>query len=61
MPDPRAVAAQVMDLLHQPRIDEGTPLEDIHLQESITDILEEALNEEYRDGVIEGERNSRFP
>ena len=59
MPDPREVAAQIIDLvLHQPRIDADTPLEEIHLQESIADIVEEALDEEYRSGVREGESNS---
>lgn len=59
MPDPREVAAQIIDLVfHQPRIDADTPLEVIHLQESIADIVEEALDTSYRDGKIDGEQNS---
>jgi hypothetical protein len=59
MPDPREVAAQIYDLVfRQPRIDADTPLEEIHLQESIADIVEEALDTAYRDGLLEGERNS---
>ncbi len=59
MPNPREVAAQIIDLVfHQPRIDADTPLEEIHLQESIADIVEEALDTSYRDGKIDGEQNS---
>lgn len=45
MPDSREVAAEIIDLIfHEPRIDEGTPLEEVHLLESIADILDEAFH-----------------
>lgn len=45
-PDAREVAQQIIDLAyHQPHINAGTELEEIHLVESIADILEEAFNE----------------
>ena len=51
MDKPREVAAEILELIRQPHVDAGTPLEDIHLLESISDILEEHLNQEYKDGV----------
>ena len=59
MDKPREIAAEILELLHQPHIDAGTPLEDIHLLESIADILEEHLDQEYKDGVQYGEDNPR--
>ena len=56
---PREIAAEILELIRQPHIDAGTPLEDIHLLESISDILEEHLNQEYKDGVQYGEDNPR--
>jgi hypothetical protein len=59
MSDPREVAARILDLVfHTPRIDAGTPLEEIHLQESIADILEEEFDEYERqiDHLERGER-----
>lgn len=42
LPDSREVAEEIIDLIfHTPHIDEGTPLEEIHLLESIADILDE--------------------
>ena len=46
MPDSREVAAEIIDLIfHEPRIDEGTPLEEVHLLESVADILDEVFRE----------------
>lgn len=46
MPDSREVAAEIIDLIfHTPHIDEGTPLEEVHLLESIADILDEYFGE----------------
>jgi len=46
MPDSRETAARIIDLVfHTPRIDADTPLEEIHLLESIADILEEDFDE----------------
>ena len=55
MPDSREVAADIIDLIfHEPRIDEGTPLEEVHLLESIADILDEAFGElEHRINELE--------
>ncbi len=54
----RELAKEILELIKQPHVDAGTPLEDIHLLESIADIVDEALDEEYREGVREGEGNS---
>jgi hypothetical protein len=53
----RELAEEILELIKQPRIDAGTPLEDIHLLESIADIIDAALDQEYRDGKSEGELN----
>lgn len=46
MTDSREVAAEIIDLIfHTPHIDEGTPLEEVHLLESIADILDEYFGE----------------
>jgi hypothetical protein len=46
MSDPREVAAEIIDLIfHQPHVDADTPLEEVHLLESVADILEEAFGE----------------
>ena len=46
MPDSREVAAEIIDLIfHTPHIDEGTPLEEVHLLESVADILDEVFRE----------------
>lgn len=46
MPDSRETASRIIDLVfHTPRIDADTPLEEIHLLESIADILEEDFDE----------------
>lgn len=46
MSDSRETAARIIDLVfHTPRIDAGTPLEEIHLLESIADILDEEFDE----------------
>jgi hypothetical protein len=46
MPDSREVAGRIIDLVfHTPRIDVDTPLEEIHLFESIADILDEEFDE----------------
>jgi hypothetical protein len=46
MPDSRELAARIIDLVfHTPRIDVDTPLEEIHLLESITDLIEEEYDE----------------
>jgi hypothetical protein len=55
----REIAEEIMALFRQPHIDAGTPLEDIHLVESIADIVDVALDEEYKDGVSYGELNPR--
>ena len=55
----REVAAEILELIRQPHIDAGTPLEDIHLLESVANILEEHLDQEYKDGVQYGEDNPR--
>jgi hypothetical protein len=55
----REIAEEILELFRQPHIDVGTPLEDIHLVESIADIIEENLNQEYKDGVSYGEQNPR--
>lgn len=53
------IAEDIMEVIRQPHIDAGTPLEDIHLAESIADIVREALTDEYKDGREEGESNPR--
>jgi len=56
MPDSREVAARIIHLIfHEPRIDADTPLEEIHLLESIADIIDEALDEQERDTWAEAE------
>ena len=55
----KEIAEEILELFRQPHIDAGTPLEDIHLVESIADIVEEYLNQEYKDGVSYGEQNPR--
>lgn len=55
----REIAEEILDLFHQPHIDAGTPLEDAHLLESIADIIEVHLDQEYKDGVSYGEQNPR--
>lgn len=50
MPDAREVAQQIMDLVfHTPRIDANSPLEEIHLLESVADIVDDALIEQERE------------
>jgi hypothetical protein len=53
----REVAEEILELIKQPHIDAGTPLEDIHLVESIADIIDAALDDERREGIREGELN----
>jgi len=56
MPDSREVAAQIIHLVfHEPRIDADTQLEEIHLLESVADIIDEALDEQERDAWAEAE------
>lgn len=55
----REIAEEILELFRQPHIDAGTPLEDIHLVESIADIIDARLDEEYEDGVSDGEKNPR--
>ena len=50
MPDSREVAGRIIDLVfHTPRIDADSPLEEIHLLESIADIVDDALIEQERE------------
>jgi hypothetical protein len=50
MADSKEVAQEIIDLVfHTPHVDAGTGLEEIHLLESITDIIEEALDPQERD------------
>lgn len=50
MPDPREVASRIIDLIfHTPRIDADSPLEEIHLLESVADIVDDALIEQERE------------
>ena len=59
MPDSRKVAALIIHLIfHQPHIDADTPLEEVHLLESIADIVDEALDEQERYTRLECERNA---
>jgi len=59
MPDSREVATRIIDLVfHQPRIDADSPLEEIHLLESIADIVDDALTEQDRETRQECENNS---
>ena len=55
----KEIAEEIVELFRQPHIDAGTPLEDIHLVESIADIIESHLDAEYKDGVSYGEQNPR--
>ena len=59
MDRPREIAEEILELIRQPHIAAGTPLEDIPLVESISDLLELHLDQEYRNGVQEGENNPR--
>ncbi len=59
MPDSRKVAALIIDLIfHQPHIDADTQLEEVHLLESIADIVDEALDEQERYTRLECENNA---
>jgi hypothetical protein len=50
MPDPREIAQEIIDLIfHTPHVDAGTKLEEVHLLESVADIVEEALTTAERD------------
>ena len=56
MPDPKEVAQEIIDLIfHTPHVDAGTGLEEIHLLESVTDIIDEALTTTERDAWAEAE------
>jgi hypothetical protein len=58
MPDAREVASKIIDLVfHTPRIDADSPLEEIHLLESIADIVDDALIEQDRESRAETESN----
>ena len=59
MPDSREVAAKIIHLVfHEPHIDADTQLEEIHLLESIADIVDEALEEQERYTRRECEQNA---
>lgn len=59
MPDSREVAAKIIHLVfHEPHIDADTHLEEIHLLESIADIVDEALEEQERYTRRECEQNA---
>lgn len=53
----RELAEEIIELIKQPHIDAGTELEEIHLLESIADIIDAALDDERREGIREGEQN----
>ena len=56
MPDPKEVAQEIIDLIfHTPHVDAGTKMEEIHLLESVTDIIDEALTTTERDAWAEAE------
>ena len=58
MPDSREVAGRIIQLIfHEPRIDAGTSYEEIHLLESVADIVDDALIEQERETRSECEQN----
>ena len=58
MPDPKEVAQEIIDLVfHTPHVDEGTKVEEIHLLESIADIVDDALVEQDRESRRDAEDN----
>jgi hypothetical protein len=61
MPDPKEVAQQIIDLcFHAPHVDAGTYLEEIHLLESVADLIDEALDEQERETRKECEDNQKL-
>jgi hypothetical protein len=61
MPDPKEVAQEIIDLVfHTPHVDAGTGLEEVHLLESITDIIEEALDDQDRESRRDAEENLKI-
>lgn len=61
MPDSREVATRIIDLVfHQPRIDADSPLEEIHLLESIADIVDDALTEQDRESRSEAKTETEW-